>query len=380
VALGMCAIVGRQSLISCILIAKSKLWCDSLLINKKASSQPIMSLKNNNSNSAIVPVGMSQPDINLQRRQSTLAAAAWMAGRAAPLPVVGLGALAGLGSTRNVLAQNQSTAVVELLRAPAWLEMADRRIPLAAGAIVSALQTVVTGEGARVVLKFPEGSIIALGANSRLTIESLAYNQTASESLFNAAFKVAIGTFRYVTSLTEKLNGKNRRVSVSTATATIGIRGTRFWAQSNTQQETVCLFEGKVDIERANEPLAVLDAPNAFWSAAAGQAALPISIATPEQLRGFGGQVAAPEGSGLAKPGGSFRVANNIWLESRAKALAAQLAELGFVATVTPCASGSANTFDVTVGSLASADDARAVAAQLANLVKRNFELVEAAK
>jgi FecR protein/SPOR domain len=351
-----------------------------LLVNKKASSHSIMRHKKSHSRSSIAPVAMSQPDINLQRRQSTLGVATWMAIRAAPFSVAGLGALAGLGSSGRALAQTQSTAVVELLRAPAWLEMAGSRIPLAAGAIVSALQTVVTGEGARVVLKLPEGSVIALGANSRLTIEALVYNKTASESLFNAAFKVAIGTFRYVTSLTEKLNGQNRRIKVSTATATIGIRGTRFWAQSNPQQETVCLFEGKVDIERVNEPLAVLDTPNAFWSASAGQAALPISIATPEQLRGFGGQVAAPEGSGLAKPGGSFRIANNIWLENRARALVAQLAELGYVATITPCASGAASMFDVTVGSLVSAEDARAVAAQLSNLVKRSFELVEAAK
>jgi hypothetical protein len=53
---------------------------------------------------------------------------------------------------------------------------------------------------------------------------------------------------------------------------------------------------------------------------------------------------------------------------------------LGYVATVTPCTTRAANMFDVTLGSLASADDARAVAAQLGNLVKRSFELVEAAK
>jgi FecR protein/SPOR domain len=340
-----------------------------------------MTFKKSNDCSSTVPNSLSLPEVNLQRRQSTLGAAAWIAIRgAAPLAASGLGVLAGLGSSGSALAQNQSTAVVELLRAPAWLEIADRRVALAAGTMVSALQTVVTGEGARVVLKFPEGSTIALGANSRLTIESLAYNKTASELLFDAAFKVAIGTFRYVTALTERLNGKNRRVRVSTATATIGIRGTRFWAQSNAQHEMVCLFEGKVDIERANEPLAVLDAPNAFWTAHAGQAALPISIATPEQLRGFGGQVAAPEGSGLAKLGGGFSIANNIWLESRAKSLAAQLAELGYAATVIPCVSGAANMYDVTVGSLASAEDARAVAAQLGNLVKRSFELLEAAK
>ncbi len=339
-----------------------------------------MNMKNKKSRSPIALSATTPPEVNLQRRQSTLGAVAWMAVRGAPLSAVGLGALVGLGRPGSALAQTQSSAIVELLRAPAWLEIAEKRVPLAAGAMVSALQTVVTGEGARVVLKFPEGSVIALGANSRLTIDSLAYNKTVSESVFSAAFKVAIGTFRYVTALAEKLNGKNRRVSVSTATATIGIRGTRFWAQSNAEHEMVCLFEGRVDIDRANEPLAALDAPNAFWTAPAGQAALPISIATPEQLRGFGGQVATPEGSGLAKPGGGFSIANNIWLESRAKSLAAQLAELGYVATVTPCTTGAASMFDVTVGSLASADDARAVATQLGNLVKRSFELVEKAK
>ncbi len=310
----------------------------------------------------------------MQRRQTALGAIAWLALRSAPLPV------AGLGSTGSVWAQTGSAATVELLRAPAWLEVADRRIPLAAGAMVRALQTVVTGEGARVVLKFPEGSVVALGASSRLTIEALDYKKSEGASLLNAAFRLAVGTLRYVTALTEKLNGNNRRVSFSTATATIGIRGTRFWAQSNAQHEMVCLFDGKVDIARANEPLAVLDAPNAFWTAPADQAALPVSIATAEQLRGFGGQVAAPEGSGLAKPGGSFSIANNIWLESRAKALASQLAELGFVATVTPCATGAASMFDVTVSALASADDARAVATQLSSMVNRSFELVEPGK
>ncbi len=339
-----------------------------------------MNSKNNKPLDLMTGNGTSTPSINLQRRQSTIGAVAWMATRGAPLSVSSAGAIALLGVSPSALSQTAPSATVDLLRAPAWLEIADKRVPLAAGAMVTALQTVVTGEGARVVLKFPEGSLIALGANSRLTLESLAYSKTAGESLFSAAIKVAIGTLRYVTAAAEKLNGRNRRVSVSTATATIGIRGTRFWAQSNAQHEVVCLFEGKVDIERSNESLAVLDAPNAFWTAPAGQAASPISIATPEQLRGFGGQVAAPEGSGLAKPGGGFSIANSVWLESRANALAAQLAELGYAATVAPCASGAANMYDVTVGSLASADDARAVAAQLGNLVKRSFELVEAAK
>jgi hypothetical protein len=318
----------------------------------------------------------TQAELNLRRRQTSLLAAASLI-PSMPASVAGASALLGLAAAREASAQTVSSAVVDLLRAPAWLETAGARIPLAAGVVVNVFQTVVTGDGGRVVLKFPEGSVVALGANSRLTVEALAYQQTGGQSLFQAAIKVAVGTFRYVTALTEKLNGKNRRVSISTATATIGVRGTRFWGQSNEQHEMVCLFEGKVEIERANEALATLDTPNAFWIAPAGQRAQAISTATPEQLRGFAGQVAAPEGSGLAKPGGSFSIASNIWLESRAKALAAQLAELGFLATIKACATGAASMFDVIVGSLASADDARAVAAQLQQLTQRRFDLVE---
>jgi FecR protein/SPOR domain len=324
------------------------------------------------------PDPMGTDAVDQQRRQSSMGVVAWLALRAVPLPLAG--AVVALATHSPAQGQGVSTAVVELLRAPAWIESAVGRLPLAAGALVGPLQTVVTGDNARLVLKLPEGSLIALGANSRLTIEALAYGQSEGNSVLDAAFRAVVGTLRYVTALTEKLNGRNRKVSISTATATIGIRGTRFWAQSTAQQEIVCLFEGKVDISRANEPLAVLDAPNAFWTAPAGQAALPVGIATPDQLRSFGGQVAAPEGSGLAKPGGTFSIATSIWLESRAKALAQRLAQLGFVASVTPCASGAAHVFDVTVSSLASADDARAVAAQLAALVQHNFELVQAAR
>ena len=320
-----------------------------------------------------------KPEANLLRRQASIWVATCLTQPALPASVVSSVALLGVAAG-NASAQTPPTALVDLLRAPAWLETAGQRVPLAAGAIVNTFQTVVTGEGGRVVLKFPEGSLVALGANSRLTVEALAYRQSNGQSIFDAALKVAVGTFRYVTALAEKLNGNNRNVKISTSTATIGIRGTRFWGQSNEQHEMICLFEGKVDIERANEPLAVLDTPNAFWIAPAGQAAQPISTATPEQLRGFGGQVAAPEGSGLAKPGGGFRIASNIWLESRANALSMQLAELGYAATVTPCASGAASMFDVIVGSLASADDARAVAAQLLQSVQRRFDLVETAR
>lgn len=318
--------------------------------------------------------------VDLRRRRATGLATAWLAGRGTAGAFSGLGAMAVLGSATPARAQSSAVATIELLRAPAWLETAGLRVPLAAGAIVGPLQTVVTGEGARVVIKLPEGSVIALGAHSRMTVESLAYEKSAADSVFGAAFRLAVGTFRYVTALMEKLNGKTRRVNFKTATATIGIRGTRFWGQANAQHEMVCLFDGAIDIARANEPLAVLDTPNAFWIAPAGQPARPISIATPEQLRGFGSQVAAPEGSGLARPGGSFRIANNIWLESRAQSLAAQLAQLGYVATVTACATGAANMYDVTVGSFASAEDAQAVATQLSSQVQRSFELVETAK
>ena len=286
------------------------------------------------------------------------------------------GALSSLGSARSAFAQSEpstttlpTTASINVLRAPAWVERGGRNVALRVGSKLAAGDKLSTGADARALVRLPEGSVVALGANTEFVIDSMKHS-SEERSPFVAALRLATGTMRYVTALAQKSNSANRDVSVRTATATIGVRGTRFWAQCVDEGETVCLFEGKVDIARENEPLAVLDQPNAFWIAPYRKPAQPVGIASPAQLASFGGQVSQLEGSGLTKPDGAFKLETAAVSRNDAPLALRQLNRLGY-----PAELQGAN---IVLTHFASAADAQAVADKLRRLYGIELNLAKA--
>ncbi|TFZ00982.1 hypothetical protein EZ313_21390 [Ramlibacter henchirensis] len=84
---------------------------------------------------------------------------------------------------------------------------------------------VETAPGARAVIAFRDDSRITLGSSTRFRIDNFVYDeQNAGEGRFLAS--LLRGSVRALTGLIAKAN--NRNVGLSTATATIGIRGTGF--------------------------------------------------------------------------------------------------------------------------------------------------------
>ncbi len=82
---------------------------------------------------------------------------------------------------------------------------------------------VETGQGTHAVLAFRDDTRITLGQTTRFRVDNFVYDsQNAGEGRFLAS--VLKGTVRALTGLIAKSN--NRNVGFSTATATIGIRGT----------------------------------------------------------------------------------------------------------------------------------------------------------
>jgi hypothetical protein len=82
---------------------------------------------------------------------------------------------------------------------------------------------VETSQGTRAVLAFRDDTRITLGQGTRFRVDNFVYDtQNAGEGRFLAS--VLKGTVRALTGLIAKAN--NRNVGFSTATATIGIRGT----------------------------------------------------------------------------------------------------------------------------------------------------------
>lgn len=90
-----------------------------------------------------------------------------------------------------------------------------RRAPVFAG------ERLVTGAGARVQVKFTDGSVIALKPNTELSVDQYAYEPKGAQAMF---MSLARGGFRTMTGAIGKLNHRDYRLS--TPVATIGVRGT----------------------------------------------------------------------------------------------------------------------------------------------------------
>jgi len=130
-------------------------------------------------------------------------------------------------------ARNSSTARPNAVRASARIISAQgevsavdgtgQRRRIVDGASVYPGDLVETGNGTRAVLAFRDDTRITLGGTTRFRIDNFVYDeQNAGEGRFLVS--VLKGSVRALTGLIAKAN--NRNVGFSTATATIGIRGT----------------------------------------------------------------------------------------------------------------------------------------------------------
>ena len=93
---------------------------------------------------------------------------------------------------------------------------------LTQGAPVFAGDVVQTADGAKLGIVFVDKTTFALGADSRIVLDSMIYNPTTHEG--SAAFSLLHGTFVAVTGEIGKLH--HEAVQINTPVASIGIRGT----------------------------------------------------------------------------------------------------------------------------------------------------------
>jgi hypothetical protein len=96
--------------------------------------------------------------------------------------------------------------------------------PLRTGDRVNQGDTVSTGSASSLVIKFDDGQVAALTANSRMSVTSYTYKPETQRG--SSLISLVNGGMRFITGLIGKNDPQN--VSVRAATATIGIRGTDF--------------------------------------------------------------------------------------------------------------------------------------------------------
>lgn len=273
-------------------------------------------------------------------------------------------AASALGAWQPAQAATDAT-VIEAVQLPAVVERLGQRRAAEPGAQLREGDKAITASGSRMLLRMSDRSTVRLGEATEFLVQTLQRKPQGGASQIDAGFKLITGVFRYATDYSSKAVGNKTALKLDLATATVGIRGTDFWAMSDADHDAVCVFEGHVAVERGTTAVADLQKPGAFWVTFTGKPEAPAGQATPDQLAKFIGQAEMRPGEGVLLQGGEWRlVAASGASGSQANALRDRLQDAGYPARVV----GQGGSFEVRINQFASEQDARTVLARLAPL------------
>lgn len=113
--------------------------------------------------------------------------------------------------------------------------------------------TVFTSAGSAAVLKFDDGQVVALTANSRMTITAYQYNPATESG--NVLLSLVTGGMRAITGLIGRRSPN--QVAYRAATATIGIRGTDGTIATNGTDVVVTVTEGVMTLTQGDLVLTI---------------------------------------------------------------------------------------------------------------------------
>ena len=113
--------------------------------------------------------------------------------------------------------------------------------------------TIITGAASSAVLKFDDGQVAALTANSRMTITAYQYNPATESG--NVLLSLVNGGMRAITGLIGRRTPD--RVAYRAATATIGVRGTDVTIATAQGNVVVSVTEGSVSFTMNNQTIVI---------------------------------------------------------------------------------------------------------------------------
>ena len=97
--------------------------------------------------------------------------------------------------------------------------------PATVGTLAHMNDELRTGAKARLQVSFRDSSELTLGENATVVVDRFVFNP--DEGTGEALLKTGVGAFRLATGKISELH--NKKITVSTPFATLGVRGTDFW-------------------------------------------------------------------------------------------------------------------------------------------------------
>lgn len=264
-------------------------------------------------------------------------------------------------------------AVVEGVQMPAWVERGGVKQPLAAGMELKESDKLSTGAQSRVLLRLAEGSLVKLGENAQMSFDKLEQSTDNKAVFIRGLMDVARGAFRFTTDVKSKMASR-REIDIRVATVTAGIRGTDLWGKSAADRDIVCLIEGRIQVQREQDPPLTMDQALQFYIApktADGKAdrsrpAPVLATVSSEQLTQWAVETEIAAGQGAARRGGKFRVvAAASANQTDALKVYDQLRAAGYAAEIFPAGTPDKRVYEVRISGLPSKAEADALGAKL---------------
>lgn len=140
-----------------------------------------------------------------------------------PSGVCVLASWASLAMAQTV-APAEPVGRVKTLAGQATITTLSQTIPVAVGTPVFQGSLIQTGPQSSLGLTFRDGTVLALGSDTRLMVESYLYNPNQGQYGFGA--QLGKGTLNYISGAIAK--HRPQAVQVKTPAAVIGVRGTQF--------------------------------------------------------------------------------------------------------------------------------------------------------
>ena len=141
-------------------------------------------------------------------------------GKLAIAIAVGTGFLLS-GAASGIAADRRTVGMATKVVSPAQVE----NEPAAVGTLAHMNDELRTGAKARLQISFRDSSELTLGENATVVVDRFVFNP--DEGTGEALLKTGVGAFRLATGKISEL--RDKKITVSTPFATLGVRGTDFW-------------------------------------------------------------------------------------------------------------------------------------------------------
>jgi len=147
-----------------------------------------------------------------------------------------------------------SVAVVSAFNGSADIYRDNQKLKVYVGVEIDTKDTIKTNDNTKIQLIFKDNTRITIGKNSDFSVEDYMYDETKPNAS-KAKFKFAKGLFRTISGRIGKLNKKQFKISVKSAT--IGIRGTKFDVLVTASFVKVGVYKGAVYFENLGQSVDV---------------------------------------------------------------------------------------------------------------------------